>query len=662
MTVSQAPPSPEALRYVKGVGPSRMQQLAQLGIATIEDVYLAAPRRYEDRTRFAAIGEAQPGETTTVKGQVLSKTLRRIRGGRTIVEIAVGDDTGVLYGTWFNQPYLAGQVRVGDELLLYGQLEPRTRRQMIHPEIERIEGGEDASLHLGRIVPVYPLTAGLTQRWFRRMVATVLATHSGAIEETLPPALPQQRGWPSRRQAIHELHFPASWDALNAARERLAFEELLVFQAAIAQRRSRNAAVVKPQRYALDGPVSRSVQQQLPFQLTASQQAVLRELLEDLQRRSPMRRLLQGDVGCGKTIVMALVTAAAAQSGYQVALMAPTELLAEQHARTMRDLLEPCGVAVGLLSQGLTPSERTQRLADIASGRLQVIIGTHALIQRPVQFHRLALVIIDEQHKFGVAQRAQLAGKGQQPDVLIVTATPIPRTLAMTLYGDLDISTITELPAGRQPITTRWLRESQRAEAYAMLRRELTRGRQAYVVYPLVEESSSTELRAATRMAKHLQAEVFPEVRVGLLHGQMKPAQKEQAMLAFSRGQLQVLVSTVIVEVGLDVPRATFMLIEHPERFGLAQLHQLRGRIGRGREAATCVAISDTDDEAASARLRAFVETTDGFQLAETDLQLRGPGELLGRQQHGLVRFRVANLARDQHLLALAREEAYRRC
>jgi ATP-dependent DNA helicase RecG len=363
-------------------------------------------------------------------------------------------------------------------------------------------------------------------------------------------------------------------------------------------------------------------------------------------------------VGCGKTIVLIWLMAVAAQSGCQTVLMAPTELLAEQHARVAAAYLKPLGVSVTLLSQGVPAAERAKRAKAIASGKISIVIGTHALLQRHISFHRLSLVIIDEQHKFGVAQRSRLAKKAQRPDVLVLTATPIPRTLALSLYGDLAASTITELPPGRRPIDTLWLHEAQREQLYSLMRRHLADGRQGYVVYPLVEERETSDRKAATQMAKRLQAEVFPEFRVGLLHGQMKPAQKERIMRAFAEGELQLLVSTVIVEVGLDVPNATIMVIEHPERFGLAQLHQLRGRIGRGAHPATCVVISDTTDDPVRQRLNAFVQTTDGFQLAETDLELRGPGTLLGRHQHGWVRFRIADLSTDRPLLEDARKEA----
>ncbi|MBI3320799.1 MAG: ATP-dependent DNA helicase RecG [Candidatus Omnitrophica bacterium] len=658
MSVAQVSLRERSIRYVKGVGPHRLTQLAQLGIQTIEDACYYAPRRYEDRTHLVAIRDARPGELVTVRGRILAKSLRRIRRGRTIVEAAVGDATGVLYGLWFNQPYLAQQLTVGEECILYGQVEARPRLQVIHPEMERIEGDDDHSIHMGRIVPIYPMTAGIGQRWLRQVIASVLARHSDELEECLPDALRQSKGWPSIAEAVRELHFPSSWGLLEAARQRLAFEELFMLQLALAHRRAKTVRTQKPQRYHLDGPLTQALRMQLPFALTASQQRVLEDLSGGLAHPHPMHRLLHGDVGCGKTIVMVFLIAAAVQSGHQVALMAPTELLAEQHARVVQTLLGPLGVSVGLLSQGVGPSQGAQIIRAIASGTLSVVIGTHALIERGVTFPRLALVMIDEQHKFGVAQRSRLANKAIAPDVLVVTATPIPRTLALSVYGDLDVSTITELPPSRRPVTTRWMREPQREAVYGMIRQQLAAGRQGYVVYPLVEERSTTTLKAATHMARHLQTAVFPEFRVGLLHGQMKPRVKERTMAAFARGELHLLVSTVIVEVGLDIPNATVMVVEHPERFGLAQLHQLRGRIGRGEHPATCLLLSDAADPTVTQRLNAFVQTSDGFELAEHDLEQRGPGELLGREQHGWLRFRIANLLRDRGLLEPAREEA----
>ncbi len=672
MTVAQVPPATRSIRYVKGVGPNRLTQLQPLGIETVEDACYYAPRRYEDRTHLAAIKDLRPGEIVTVRARVLARSLRRIRRGQTLVEAAVGDATGVLYALWFNQPYLAEQLKVDEELILYGQVEPRPRLSMIHPELERVgrdddPAGSTGSLHMGRIVPIYPLAGGLTQRWFRQMIASTLERHRADLDDPLPEALRAARGFPALTDAVRQLHFPDSWDALERARERLAFEELFLFQLALAQRRARFERQAKPQRYRRDGPLLQGLLAHLPFTLTAGQQRVLEELLEDLCRSAPMHRLLQGDVGCGKTVVMAALIAVAVQSGCQAAVMAPTELLAEQHARVMGGWLSPLGVSVGLLTQGVPAADRARRERAIAEGALPVVVGTHALLQTRVVFRNLTLVLIDEQHKFGVVQRAHLAKKAAMPDVLVVTATPIPRTLALSIYGDLELSTISELPAGRRPVTTRWLGEADRQALYELIRRELAQGRQGYVVYPLVEErqgqvpgalAGARHLKAVTQMAKHLQAEVFQGFRVGLLHGQMRPKAKEQTMLAFARGELQLLVSTVIVEVGLDVPNATIMVIEHPERFGLAQLHQLRGRIGRGEHPAICIVVSDSAEEAVRQRLAAFVETADGFALAEQDLEQRGPGELLGRRQHGWMRWRIANLIRDRGLLESAREEA----
>ena len=659
-----------SIRYVKGVGPRRLGQLAQLGIRTLEDACYYAPRRHEDRSRFCLIRELASGQTATVQGRVLVKHLRRIRGGQTIFEVALGDRSGVCYGRWFNQPYLEKQVNVGDVLILYGRVEPASgaRMQLVHPELERAEedelqdasGSRPASVHVGRIVPIYPLIGGVGQRWLRQVIATIVQAHSETLDDPLPESIRAAHGWPPLPQAVRELHAPSSWEALDAARQRLVFDELFLLQLTLARRRAKTLAKMKPQRYQIDGPLTSGLRRRLPFTLTGAQERVLRELCAELCAPHPMHRLLQGDVGCGKTVVMSLLTAAAVQSGYQAALMAPTELLADQHARVLSEQLGPLGVSVGLLSQGVSVMERRRCEEAIASGAIHVAVGTHALIQRRVRFHQLALVIIDEQHKFGVAQRAHLARKAQEPDVLVVTATPIPRTLALSLYGDLAVSTISELPPGRMPITTLWIREAQREDLYAAIRRELAQGRQGYIVYPLVEERRAQDVKAATQMAKHLQVKIFPDARVGLLHGQMSSKDKERTMSAFAKGDIQLLVSTVIVEVGLDVPNAAIMAIEHPERFGLAQLHQMRGRIGRGAYPATCIVLSDAKDEGVRQRLEAFVQTTDGFQLAEKDLEQRGPGELLGRRQHGWLRFRLADLARDGGLLELARTEADR--
>ncbi len=668
--VSLFPPLHQrAVQYVKGVGPARAQQLARLGIVSLEDLLWTVPRRYEDRSRFVAIGQLLPGQTATLRGRIVSLSIRRGRVGQPIVEAAIADGTGTVPCVWFHQPYLAKWLRAGEELIVYGRVEAmgRTRMRVIHPELERIESGEgessdDASLHTGRIVPIHPLTAGVSPRWFRRLVHTVLEQAGDEVEEMLPEALCRRHGFESLAWSLAQVHFPDKESTVVKARRRLVFEEWFILHAALAMRRARLTARAKPQRYQPEGVLVARFLRALPFALTASQRRVFEELTRELCQPTPMLRLLQGDVGCGKTVVAAALMAVVVQSGYQAALMAPTELLAEQHARVLAGYFEPLGVAVRLLSQGTPSAKRAPILQAIASGRAQVIVGTHALIQSAVSFARLAFVIVDEQHKFGVAQRSALAGKAAVPDVLVMTATPIPRTLALSAFGDLACSTIAELPPGRLPVCTRWLSEPQRPEAYRLMQEALTRGHQGYVVYPLVEAHESNALKAATQMAQHLQRVVFPKARVGLLHGRMRPAQKEQVMREFLDGSIQVLVSTIIVEVGLDVPNAMVMLIEHPERFGLAQLHQLRGRIGRAAaQQATCLLISPAmvaPEDPLHQRLVAFVETTDGFALAERDLELRGPGDLLGRTQHGWLRFRVASLTQDRELFEAAREEA----
>ncbi|MBI2884751.1 MAG: ATP-dependent DNA helicase RecG [Candidatus Omnitrophica bacterium] len=655
-------PHQTPVQYIKGVGPARADRLKRLGVETAEDLLWLAPRRYEDRSRFAAIREAQPGSKVTIQGRVLSSELRRLPNGRTLLEAVVGDDTGVLRCLWFNQPYLARQIREGEQLIVYGEVEGRTSRQMVHPEVEHVERepapDDPAHLHVGRIVPIYPLTEGIGQRWLRRVANTALECAAGGVPELLPEELRRRLELARADWALSQLHFPDSWETLERARARLSFDELFLMQVRLALRRARFAQRTKPQRYQLEGELAASFRRQLPFALTASQEQVLREILDDVSRPTPMLRLLQGDVGCGKTVVAAMAMLVAIQSGFQAALMAPTELLAAQHARVLRAALEPLGVSVGLLAAG-TEEDRPELLRRIADGSTALVVGTHALLEPSVTFARLAFVVIDEQHKFGVTQRAALVRKAVAPDVLVMTATPIPRTLALSLYGDLTCSTITELPLGRRPVRTVRLPEAKRDEAYTLIRAALQEGRQGYIVYPLVEAKAGSGLKAAAQMVRQLQHDVFPGVAVELIHGQMPSAAQERVMRNFSQGSTRLLVSTVVIEVGLDVPNATVMLIEHAERFGLSQLHQLRGRISRGSHPATCLVLSEASDELSRQRLSAFVDTTDGFQLAERDLVLRGPGELLGRDQHGWWRFRVADLARDAGVLEQARREAF---
>lgn len=645
---------------MKGVGPRKVKLLASMGIDQIEDICYYPPRRYEDRRRFCRIEELGPGVTATLKAEVLGVTLKRVRGRLSIVEAKVADDTGAVRLVWFNIPYLAKQLHAGQSLILYGKAEIKGRQLTItHPEMERVEDDTDLAVHAGRIVPVYPLVSGVTQRWMRELTHRVVSEHADQLEESLPRELIAQKHWPAIADAIRTLHFPAEEIDFKTAHQRLAFEELLILQLALAQRRAQIQSKRKPQKYVLKKKsLFDRLTKRLPFELTAAQKNVLNELFTDMLQPYPMQRLLQGDVGCGKTIVMILLMAVVIEAQGQVALMAPTELLAEQHFASVSRLLEPLGVSVTLISQGVPAAQRRERQAAVAEGKIDVAIGTHALMQDAIAFKRLSFVIVDEQHKFGVMQRAKLVAKGAAPDVLVVTATPIPRTLALSLYGDLDVSTIREMPPGRQPVKTHWVGQGERQRVYRAIHKQLELGRQVYIVYPLVEEKEDSDLKAATQMAERLRPE-FSKATVGLLHGQMKPQDKEAVMRAFAANEIQVLVSTVVVEVGLDVPNATLMVIEHPERFGLAQLHQLRGRIGRGEHPAACILIGGKGPDADNnQRLSAFVGTRDGFKLAEKDMEIRGPGELIGRRQHGWAPFRIADLVRDGDWLESARFEA----
>ncbi|MBI2878189.1 MAG: ATP-dependent DNA helicase RecG [Candidatus Rokubacteria bacterium] len=649
-----------SLQYLKGVGPKRARLLARLGLESVEDALHFLPRRYEDRSRFVPFRQLREGEPQASAGTVVGVS-RPPRGGRAPLKVLFRDDSGFLAAVWWNQPYLTETFRRGQRVVLYGKVAHYRNGplELQHPEFEIVEDDDEESLHMGRLVPVYPLTEGLTQRPMRSLLHRVVEAHADRVPDPLPPELLGRRRLVPLARALRAVHFPEAEEAARAARRRLAFEEFLLLQLGLAIRRRREGA--RP-GIALDPPgelVAR-LSRGLPFALTAAQERVWEEIRRDLARPVPMSRLLQGDVGSGKTIVATLALLTAVEAGYQAALMAPTEILAEQHCLTLRGLLAPLEVPVALLTSGLKGGERETALAVARSGRAAVVIGTHALIQEGVEFARLGLAVVDEQHRFGVLQRGALRAKGGAPDVLVMTATPIPRTLALTLYGDLDLSVLDEMPPGRQPIRTEWRTGSRRAHIYEFLRGELARGRQVYVVCPLVEESEASDLKAATEMAERLETEVFPEHRVGLLHGRLRFEEKEAVMRAFKAGTLHVLVTTTVIEVGIDVPNASVMLVEHAERFGLAQLHQLRGRVGRGPARSYCILLtSGPVSEEARRRLLAMTETQDGFRIAEVDLEIRGPGEFFGTRQSGLPELRMADLLRDGPILEEARQEAF---
>ncbi len=676
-------PSPEEflqtpLRYLKGVGPRRAAALGRVGLSTVEDLLCRFPMRYEDRGHFRPIAALRPGEPASIAGEIISGGVRATRRpGFTVFEATVRDPSGTVRAVWLNQPFLRDVLARGQRVILFGTLEWRHGLQLTNPQYEILRGPEDEDepvgepIHTGRIVPIYEKVGVLTPRLQRTLVYRALealqaAAGRTALEDPLPPELRRRLRVPDRLAAFRAAHFPdpdTPLDDLNRfrtpAQVRLIFEEFFLFQAGLVLRRRRSEEDRKPWSVRVDDRIRQAARAVLPFRLTAGQKQALREIVTDMQRPEPMSRLLQGDVGSGKTIVALMAALVAMENGLQVAFMAPTEILADQHYLSLRRLLEPSRFRVALLTGATSAKVRREVVAGLAAGAVHLVVGTHALVQEPVTFRALGLVVIDEQHRFGVLQRAGLRAKGLHPDVLVMTATPIPRTLALTVYGDLDVSVIRERPPGRGPVKTVVKPESRREEVYRFLRGQIERGRQAYVVYPLVDESSKVDLKAATAMADHLAQEVFPEFRVALLHGRMKEDAKDRVMRAFARGDFEILVCTTVIEVGIDVPNATVMLVEHAERFGLAQLHQLRGRVGRGPHPSYCILVyQEPLSEASRARLAALAETTDGFLIAERDLALRGPGDFFGTRQSGLPTLRTGDLLRDQDLLERARREA----
>ena len=660
---------------MRGVGPRRAADLERVGLRTVEDLLLRFPRRYEDRAAIQPISTLRAGQVATIAGAVLTSGLRSTRRpGFRLFELIVRDASGPVRAVFPNQPFLRDVFHAGAEVVLHGPVIYRGQGglQFTNPEYEVVrESGaagddDETTVHTGRIVPIYEKAGSVTPRLQRHIMFHLLSELPADLPDPLPARILEARGLWERRRALLETHFPAAGTdlaALNAfrtpAQRRLIFEEFFLFQAGLLLRKRSRAADRKPHRIEVDDRIRAAARAVLPFRLTAGQRTALAEIVADMRRPEPMNRLLQGDVGAGKTVVALLAAIVAMENGLQVAFMAPTEILADQHYLTIRRLLDRSRFRVGRLTGSVPAAARRALLAELTSGAVSLVVGTHALVEQAVTFRLLGLVIIDEQHRFGVLQRATLREKGVHPDVLVMTATPIPRTLALTAYGDLDVSLIRDRPPGRQPVKTTARPDAEREAVYREARRELQAGRQVYVIYPLVEESEKIDLRAATAMADHLQAEVFPEFRVALLHGRLKSDEKDRVMAAFARGDVHVLVATTVVEVGVDVPNATMMIVEHAERFGLSQLHQLRGRVGRGTHPAACVLLFQPDSgEASRARLAALVETTDGFEIAERDLALRGPGDFFGTRQSGLPTLRVGDLLRDYRVMEEARQAA----
>lgn len=684
-----------SIQYLKGIGPKRGAVLKENGLETVEDLLHYYPRGYLDRSQIVRIVDlafyVQERKPVTVIAEVFRSEVRRARTThRMIFFLTVRDDSGYLTCVWFEGcQWYKDAFEVGEVLALSAvpTFDQFGRPQFVHPTFDRLKRSDDDEPDWGRlfntggIIPKYRSSTdlervGLDSRGFRRIIRTAITHYAPLISEVLPYDVCQRLVLMPRHEAVRAIHFPESNDELEQARRRLKFEELFFLQLLFAYRRAIVQRETRSFQYKAETSLPRQLVQSLPFELTRSQKKVLHEIVADLRSPHPMNRLLQGDVGSGKTIVALLVALIAIESGLQVAFMAPTEILAEQHWKTLVHFLQSLPVTVRLLIGGQRKKEREKILEEIKNGTAHLVVGTHALIEEGVVFQNLGLVIIDEQHRFGVLHRGLLREKGVTPDVLVMTATPIPRTLAMTVYGDLDVSIIDELPRNRKPIRTAIRTESDKPKVYAFVKEELKRGRQAYIVFPLIEESEKVDLKAATKEYEHLKNAVFPEFRVGLLHGRMKTAEKEEVMTKFKAGEYHILVATTVIEVGIDVPNATIMIIENAERFGLSQLHQLRGRVGRGAEQSYCILIAnyewyDThrkgkdafevwdEKEKAQKRLETMVATTDGFKIAEVDLQLRGPGDIFGTRQSGIPELRIANLVEDHTLMELARKEAF---
>jgi ATP-dependent DNA helicase RecG len=660
-------------QYVKGVGPKMADKLLRLGIATAGDILYHLPSRYEDRRNLIKIRDVEPDQHAMVQGEVMVCGVAVRRGRRRMFNMMISDGTGVITAKWFNykgdwleKKFGKGQwVTAGGVARVYNN-----NLEMHHPDVEVLEGedgGESGSLT--GIVPVYPLTEGVFQKSMRRIVNNACDAFLDKIPEALPPRILEKRSLIPLSESLAMVHRPPEDSDINEyntlrspGRRRLVYEEFFLLQLGLALRRQgmveEPAVPIKPA-----GALAKRFRESLPFVFTGSQEKVTAEILADMERPHPMLRLLQGDVGSGKTVVAVAAALSCIEAGRQVAIMAPTEILAEQHQRTLEKMLEGLSVKPELLTGAVRGSERERILAGVADGSAPLVVGTHALIQEAVKFKGLALGIIDEQHRFGVLQRAELKAKGPDgtsPHLLVMTATPIPRTLAMTVYGDLAVSVIREMPPGRKPIKTEMFRENDRAEAYRQVRQEVGRGRQVYVVYPLVEESENLELRDATSMADDFKDVVFPDLRVGLLHGRLSSDEKDAVMRDFLKGDIDVLAATTVIEVGIDVPNASMIVIEHAERFGLSQLHQLRGRVGRGEHPSRCLLVAGfTRSEDAWKRLMVMKGTSDGFEIAEEDLAIRGPGEFFGTRQSGLPDLLVANIIRDADILSEAREDAF---
>jgi ATP-dependent DNA helicase RecG len=664
------------IQFIKGVGPKLSELLAKRDIRTVEDALFCLPIRYEDRRQLIPINQLKPGSTQVFHGTVVSAESTTTKGGRKVFEAIVQDDSGSIVLKWFhgNGVWMKRTWQIGRLGIFSGEISNfGYQRELHHPDVEWLEKGADVlsvmaadPVNFGCIVPVYPLTEGLHQKAMRRVMRQVVDTFLPNVDNVVPAAMLVKSGFLPLQESLGQVHLPPAEAPLHdlnegrtPAHRSLAFDEFFFWELGLALKKQ-GIALEEGIPFQVTHRYTKELAKLLPFQLTAAQRRVLSEIKNDMMAPHPMHRLVQGDVGSGKTVVALMAALVAVENGYQVAIMAPTEILAEQHWHTIHHWCEQLGISVVLLTSGMKGKAKKETMEQVADGRATIIIGTHAVIQDKVDFNRLGLGIVDEQHRFGVLQRSILKKKGANPDILVMTATPIPRTLAMTLFGDLSLSVIDELPPGRTPIETDVYYESHRKKVYDSIREEAGQGRQVYVIYPLVEESEKSDLKAAIQMAEHLQQDIFSGMRVGLLHGRMKPDEKEGVMHSFKDSKLDILVATTVIEVGIDVPNATLMVIEHAERFGLSQLHQLRGRVGRGSHSSRCVLLTSGKlSEDGEKRLRVMEATTDGFKIAEADLEIRGPGDFLGTRQSGMPDFRVASILRDGAILEQARTAAF---
>ncbi len=654
------------IQYTKGIGPKRARAFEEAGIKSVEDALYFFPRRYQDRRVLTRVAGVAPGETVSVAVTIQACQARESfrRRGFRLLEVRASDETGSLTAVWFNQPYLRSYFKTGRRLLLFGKAELyKDRLQLTAPDFEILEEEDGALPGPGGILPVYALPRGLSQRLMRRVMERLLNASLPLLKETLPYDVRRRRALLNIAQSLRFIHFPETPDQQRQAYVRLAFEEFFLFQLPVllrrhSRRRRRGIA------FRIDTGALAGVQAALPFTLTGAQRRVFAEITRDMAAREPMQRLLQGDVGSGKTIVATLAALVAAANGCQTAFLVPTEILAQQHFELLKTFFSTDShrprVRLGLLTSSLTPKEKKKALGEVRRGRVDIVIGTHALIQQKVAFHKLGLVVIDEQHKFGVAQRGLLRQKGIDPDVIIMTATPIPRTLSLTLYGDLDVSVIDEMPPGRGAVTTHLFSSQARRGVYDRVRTQVAAGRQAYFVYPVIEENPRLELQSAKRMFRELGQGPFKGLRLGLVHGRLAKDAQQDVMRRFHKGQIDILVATTVLEVGIDVPNATAMVVDNADRFGLSQLHQMRGRVGRGPHGSCCYLIADPATDEGRRRLQAMAAYPDGFRIAEEDLKIRGPGEFFGERQHGLTELRLADPLKQMHLLKAAREDAVR--